>query len=81
MTDEPVILCCARVIGPLLIADNLTGPCAECGFKVQYRPHAPKNHVLRCMECMFDLIEPGDEIGTTNQMLNDAERFFKGKRQ
>lgn len=74
---EPIILCCAKVDGPLLFADNLTGPCDVCGVTVQFRPHAPQNCILRCMKCMWELIMSDDEITTTSQMIEDAKAYFK----
>jgi hypothetical protein len=76
--SEPIILMCARVImGELLIADNLTGRCDTCGATVQYRPHAPTPHVLRCLECAVELIQPDDEMFTTPRMVADAMTYFK----
>ena len=74
---EPVVLVCARVTGKLLMPDNLTGPCAACGATVQYRPHAPEPRILRCIECAASLIAPGDEIGTTAQMLEDFHAYLR----
>jgi hypothetical protein len=79
--DDPVILCCARIEGPLRISDNLTGRCSECGFRVQFRPHAPRNRILRCLQCVSDLIQPDDEVITTDKMLADAAKYFGGKKQ
>jgi hypothetical protein len=77
MTDV-MILVCARVKGPLLLADNRTGRCAECGHRVQYRPHAPKA-ILRCIPCAVDLIEPNTELITTQQMIDDAMAVIRKK--
>lgn len=81
MKNETVILVCERVGRPPLFFDDVTGNCAECGYQVHHRPHAPKNAILRCIQCAFDLIEPGDEIGTTHEMIADAMRFFRRKMQ
>jgi hypothetical protein len=79
--DDSVIpiLMCARVrIGEgLLIEDNLTGRCDTCGHTVQYRPHAPTPHVLRCLECAAELIQPDDEMFTTSRMVADAMTYFR----
>lgn len=78
---EPVILCCAPVTGEgLLLPDNLTGPCDLCGVTVQYRPHAPTPHILRCMPCAVVLMEDGDRIMSTPQMLADARDYFRRKK-
>jgi hypothetical protein len=79
--SDKIILVCARVIGPLLLPDSKTGKCAECGHLVQYRPHAPKPHILRCIQCTAQMIEVGDEVGTTPRMLADAEAYHRKKRQ
>ncbi|HEY2242996.1 MAG TPA: hypothetical protein VGH47_02100 [Xanthobacteraceae bacterium] len=81
MSDDAVILVCARVSGKLLLPDNLVGPCAECGHKVQYRPHAPRPFLLRCIECTTALIKPGDEIGTTPRMNEDWQAYRRRKLQ
>ena len=79
-SDEPVTLLCARITTPLYIADNRIGRCAECGWKVQYRPHAPKGRKI-CMECAIDLV-PGDtNVRTTPEMLADFQSHLAKKRQ
>jgi hypothetical protein len=43
MTEpDEVVVVCARITTPLYIPDNKIGKCSECGWKVQFRPHAPK---------------------------------------
>lgn len=80
MSDDIIRLMCARVNGkPLLIADNLTGPCSECWSLVQFRPHAPSPRILICMQCAAGLIEPGDTITTTPRMIEDAKEYFRKK--
>ena len=79
MTDKPILVC-ARVKGVLLLPDNKTGRCAECGHRVQYRPHAPKA-ILRCIPCFEGLVGPDDEITTTQKMLDDAAAFIRRGRQ
>lgn len=80
MSDK-VILVCGRVDGLLLLPDNKTGKCTECGRLVEYRPHAPKNRILRCVQCALPMIEDGDEIATTPRMVADAKEYFRKKRQ
>ena len=80
MSDE-MILVCARVSRHVLLPNNLTGHCAECGSTVQFRPHAPRNVRLRCVECAVDMIEPDDEIITTKRMLDKAQAYFDRKKQ
>jgi hypothetical protein len=78
---DNVILVCGRVDGRLLFPDNETGKCAECGRLVEYRPHAPKNRILRCMQCALPMIEDGDEIGTTPRMVADVKEYYRKKHQ
>jgi hypothetical protein len=76
MSDR-IILMCARVTGPLMLPDNRTGKCDVCGWRVQYRPHAPKRSILRCMQCAAELMATSDEIITTPGMVEDAMAFFR----
>jgi len=78
MTDK-IILVCARVDGPLLLPDNRVGKCAECGRLVEYRPHAPKNRILRCMQCAVPLMRDDDELITTARMIADAKAYRRRK--
>ncbi|WP_340667829.1 hypothetical protein [Bradyrhizobium ottawaense] len=78
MSDEPLILVCAPVVRRrLLMADNVTGRCASCDIEVQYRPHAPTPHVLRCVDCAIKMAEPGDELPTTKRMLQDWRAYIR----
>lgn len=82
MSDKAVRLICARVNGdPLLIGDNKTGNCSECGRLVQFRPHAPTPHVLICVQCFPDVIEPRDEVVTTPEMIKDFVAHHRKKLQ
>lgn len=48
---EKLAIVCMYITEPLLLPDNLTGTCVECGKGVQYRPDAPQgDHV--CFSCM-----------------------------
>jgi hypothetical protein len=78
---DKVILVCGRVNGPLLFPDSETGKCAECGRLVEYRPHAPKNRILRCAQCALLMIEDGDDIVTTPRMVADAKEYYRKKHQ
>lgn len=77
---EEVVVVCARITTPLILPDNRIGKCAECGWKVQFRPHAPRGR-RRCMECAIALIEPGTKIETTPRMLEDYRDYLNKKRQ
>lgn len=82
MTDDQIdILVCMRVTGPLMLADNATGKCAECQSTIQYRPHAPPKARKICMECAAHLIEPDDVVTTTPQMLADLKAYIDRKKQ
>lgn len=80
MADDTPILVCARVKGPLLMADNLTGPCAMCGWTVQFRPHAPVSRILRCVQCMSDTITPEDTVEVTPETVEDLKKLFLGRK-
>lgn len=79
MTDETVILVCTRLKGNLLFPDNLVGRCRECRHRVEFRPHAPANRILRCMQCALALMTPEDVVVTTPAMLDDAARYIVRK--
>jgi hypothetical protein len=68
--SETVILVCARVREGhgLLFTDNKVGVCELCRWSVEYRPHAPEPHTLRCVPCTRDLIE---------QMVEGAKTYFQ----
>jgi hypothetical protein len=74
--DDPLILVCMPILrGHLFMPDNASGCCAECGIAVQYRPHAPTPHVLRCVDCAIKEMKAGDEMLTTPKMLQDWHAY------
>lgn len=77
---EKVIIVCARVEGPLLFPDNEVGRCDVCNRRVEYRPHVPKPHILRCIQCATALIEPDDELFTTPRMVADAMTLLQKRK-
>lgn len=80
MTDEEAITICARITTPLYLPDNRLGRCSECGWRIQFRPHAPRGRKV-CMECAGPLIEdPDNRVVVPQQMLDDAKAYFR-KRQ
>jgi hypothetical protein len=84
MSDDEIILVCARIEGEPYLPDNLTGRCAECERMVQYRPHAPRPHRLCCLECAIELARDSNstvEITTTKKMVEDARAYFRKKLQ
>lgn len=78
--DELVILVCGTLKGEKIMPDNLIGRCDVCDTPIEYRPHAPKNSIKRCASCALELFEQGDEITTTERMLEDAVTYLKNKR-
>jgi len=81
MKNWPVILVCGDFDGDLYIPDNQIGKCDICGRRVQYRPHAPKPHILRCTRCAADMVGPDDRVGTTKQMVKDAADYFRRRKK
>ncbi len=47
---------CVDVTRPLLLPDNKTGPCADCGTALQWRPHAPVNPPKVCLLCATERV-------------------------
>lgn len=75
MTEpDEVVVVCARITTPLYIPDNKIGKCSECGWKVQFRPHAPKGRRM-CVVCAAALIEDRDDI------KDDLLTYFRKKQQ
>ena len=78
--DEEVVVVCARITTPLYMADNIVGKCSECGWSVQFRPHAPAGRRM-CMECAGDIIEPGAKVFTTPRMVEEIKAFLRKQKQ
>jgi hypothetical protein len=78
--DDEVIVLCARITTPLYIPDNRIGRCSECGWKVQFRPHAPRGRRV-CMKCAVMLIEDGATMKTSPRMLEDLQTYYRKKLQ
>ena len=57
---------CAPATTPLYFPDNITGPCADCGDLLQWRPHAPKTPPRVCMRCI--------EIREISQRISDKRK-------
>ena len=75
--DETIVIC-ARITTPLYIEDNVIGECSECGWKVQFRPHAPKGRKM-CMLCAADQVEPGSTMEILPRMLEDLKAHYRKK--
>jgi hypothetical protein len=76
---EEVVIVCARITTPLYMPDNRVGKCSECGWKVQFRPHAKGRKI--CMECAAGLVEPDTKVKVPQRMLEDLKNFYAKKRQ
>jgi hypothetical protein len=50
--NEADYMICVPADYPTPFTDNLTGFCCRCGFKIQYRWHAPRKPKKICMKCM-----------------------------
>jgi hypothetical protein len=80
---EDVVVVCARITTPLMIPDNRIGKCSECGWKVQFRPHAPAGRRM-CSKCAFELIDwsdPANNVEIPPRMVEDVASYFMRKRQ
>ena len=49
--ERAALVVCIGLTVPLTFADNRTGPCADCGDTLQWRPHAPRKPPKLCMDC------------------------------
>jgi hypothetical protein len=78
--DDEVIVLCARITTPLYIPDNRIGRCSECGWKVQFRPHAPRGRRM-CMVCAATLVEDGATMEIPPRMLQDLQTYYRKKLQ
>ena len=82
MTDSPeeMVIICARITTPLMFPDNRIGKCRECGWRVQFRPQAPRGRKL-CMECAIPAIEDGAEVMVTPQTIEEFKNYMRKKMQ
>jgi hypothetical protein len=78
--DDELVVVCARITTPLILPDNATGKCSECGHGVQFRPHAPPGRRL-CGECALAIRDDDTESVTTPRMVEDVRNYFKKKLQ
>jgi hypothetical protein len=79
MGDETVVVC-ARITTPLMLPDNRIGKCFECGWKVQFRPHAPKGRRM-CAVCALDLIDDNTEVEITRRTIEEVGEYLRKRRQ
>jgi hypothetical protein len=77
---EEITVVCARLTTPLYMPDNRIGRCCECGWKVQFRPHAPRGRRL-CMECAADLIGPDAVVTIPQRVLDEVNELIRKRRQ
>ncbi len=50
--ETAAFIACPRVTAPLIQADHTTGPCADCGDLLQWRPSLPKKPRKVCTDCL-----------------------------
>jgi len=79
MGDETVLVC-ERITTPLIMPDNRLGKCSECGWRVQFRPHAPKGRRM-CSVCALDRIDDVTEIEITQRTLDEVLDYINKRRQ
>jgi hypothetical protein len=64
--NEVTVIVCLEGDKPTPFEDNATGPCAECGVALQWRPNVPEPSIKLCMDCahreMDEAEERGDEV-------------------
>jgi hypothetical protein len=82
MADEPeeTIVVCARITSPLMMPDNATGPCSECGAMLQFRPNLPPGRKW-CMECAAEMIEDDAVMDVPQRVLDDLKTYLAKKLQ
>ena len=49
--ERAEFMVCANITMPLIMADNETGPCRDCGDMLQWRPNGPKKPPRLCLDC------------------------------
>lgn len=76
--DDDRVLVCMRLSTPLIVPDNRIGRCSECGWKVQFRPSAPRYRKM-CMECSLDLVPDDAEIELFPGQSEDL-RYILGRK-
>lgn len=81
------IVVCRLVTTPLLLPDNLVGPCSKCFRMLQFRPHVPKTPPRMCDECAEVEIEKqraaGEEVSfmVTQNTLDDIAAMVPKKKR
>ena len=78
--EEEVVLVCERITTPLILPDNRLGRCSECGWRVQFRPDAPKSRRM-CVQCALDRSDEITEIMVTPRTMEELRDYLKKKRQ
>lgn len=57
--DYDFAVCARWHGGELILPDNATGFCADCGHAIQFRPNLPKGPPRICVRCAFERAEGG----------------------
>ena len=70
---------CIKATIPLLLPDNKTAPCFDCGDMIQYRPYVPKKAKKICVDCFKILRLKHDdlELFTTDAQIKDIDELMK----
>ena len=72
--DEAIAICVlAEIVEAIVVCpDNGRGPCADCGRKVVWRPHAPAG-VRVCVECyLTNRASVDDALILTSEAAKDV---------
>jgi hypothetical protein len=70
---------------PLLMPDNKSGVCSQCGRLIQHRPHVPADLVKICFECgvpamLADAADGELHIVLTSESASELHAHIKKQR-
>ena len=68
--DNDAWLMCPRRTIPLMMPENLTGECAECGASIQWHPSSPQTVKRVCRPCVEA------HTGDKNLCMTDVQAAF-----
>jgi hypothetical protein len=71
------VVVCMRLTVPPLTPDNIIDICAECGCKVQLRPHVPKILRIVCVACVIDVVADNHDLDLA--ITSETLKEFKNK--
>jgi hypothetical protein len=78
--EEKITVICLRWSSPLAMPDNRIAVCCRCGWKVQFRPRAPRG-LRMCMQCATDILSPGEALAVTERTLDELNEYFRKRQQ